>query len=191
MKKIVLNIAILLLSAFTANAQQSWSNDPAHSYLGFMVQHLTVTQINGKFDDFKINVVTTKADYSDMKVTLVAKTKSINTGIEMRDNHLRTPDFFDVEKYSEMTFVSTSCKKKSKKSFLLFGNLTILGVTKPVKLLVSYNGNAENPMSHKQAFGFHIAGAIKRSDYGIGAKFPEAIISNDIKIIADAEMYKD
>lgn len=191
MKKIILGIALMMLSAFAVNAQQNWTNDPAHSYLGFVVKHLTITQINGKYDDFSIKVVTSKPDYSDMKVTVVAKTKSINTGVEMRDNHLRSADFFEVEKYPEMTFVSTAVKKKSNNSFFLTGNLTLHGVTKAVTLLVTYNGNVENPMSKKQAFGFHITGAIKRSDFGLGPKFPEAIISDQVKIVADAEMGKN
>lgn len=190
MKKILFSILVMSLSLI-ASAQTTWSNDPAHSRLGFVVKHLTISQINGKFDDFSIKVVTTKADYSDMKVTVVAQTKTVDTGVEMRDNHLRTVDFFDVEKYPEMTFVSTSAKKISDKKFILSGNLTIHGVTKPVTLSVDYYGSVVNPMTNKEIFGFHISGSVKRSDFGIGPKFPEAMVSDEIKIIADAEFSKN
>jgi len=190
MKKILFSILVMSLS-LVASAQTTWSNDPAHSRLGFVVKHLTISQINGKFDDFSIKVVTTKADYSDMKVTVVAQTKTVDTGVEMRDNHLRTADFFDVEKYPEMTFVSTSAKKISDKKFILSGNLTIHGVTKPVTLSVDYYGSVINPMNNKETFGFHISGSVKRSDFGIGPKFPEAMVSDEIKIIADAEFSKN
>ena len=68
-----------------ASAQTNWANDPYHSRLGFVVKHLTISEINGAFSDFAVKVVTNKADYSDMKVSVTAKTASINTGIEMRD----------------------------------------------------------------------------------------------------------
>jgi len=190
MKKIFLVLAITLLSA-AVSAQQSWSNDPAHSRLGFVVKHLTISEINGQFSDFSVKVTTTKADYSDMKVTVKAKTTSINTGIDMRDNHLRSADFFDVQQYPEMAFESTSTKKISANKFILNGNLTMRGITKPVKLTVVYFGNVVNPMNKKATFGFHITGTVKRSDFGIGTKFPESMVSDVIRIVADAEFSKD
>ena len=186
MKKILFSILAMSLS-LAVSAQQSWSNDPMHSRLGFVVKHLTISEINGQFSDFSVKVKAGKADFSDMKVNLTAKTASISTGIEMRDNHLKTADFFDVEKYPELTFESTSMKKISNKKFQLTGNLSIHGVTKPVTLNVLYYGTVVNPMSKKNTFGFHITGALKRSDFGIGPKFPEQVVSDVIRIVADAE----
>ena len=189
MKKTILAIFAMAVT-LVASAQTNWANDPYHSRLGFVVKHLTISEINGAFSDFAVKVVTNKADYSDMKVSVTAKTASISTGIEMRDNHLKTADFFEVEKYPEMTFVSTSVKKISDKKFILSGNLTLHGVTKPVKLSVDYFGTVVNPMNKKETFGFHITGSVKRSDFGIGPKFPEAMVSDVIKIVADAEFSK-
>jgi len=190
MKKVIFSILVLSLS-LVASAQQSWSNDPMHSRLGFVVKHLTISEINGQFSSFTIKVKTTNPDFMDMKVSVVAKTVSISTGVEMRDNHLKTADFFEVEKYPELTFESTSVKKISDKNFALTGNLTMHGVTKAVTLHVTYFGTVVNSMSKKSVFGFHIAGSVKRSDFGIGPKFPEAMVSDVIKIVADAEFSKE
>lgn len=190
MKKVIFSVLIFSIS-LVASAQQSWSNDPYHSRLGFVVKHLTISEINGQFSSFTIKVKTTKPDFTDMKVNLTAKTASITTGVEMRDNHLKTADFFDVEKFPELTFESTSLKVISDKKFLLTGNLSLHGVTKVVTLSVDYNGSVVNSMSKKDTFGFHISGAVKRSDFGIGPKFPEQMVSDVIQIVADAEFSKD
>ena len=190
MKKILFSILVMSLS-LAASAQQSWSNDPMHSRLGFVVKHLGISKINGSFSDFSVKVVTTKADYSDMKVTLTAKTASINTGVEMRDNHLRSADFFGVEKYAELTFVSTSAKKISDNKFTLTGNLTLHGVTKPVTLNIEYYGSAVNPVNQKETFGFHVTGTLKRTEFGIAPGFPVQVVGDEISIIADAEFVKE
>lgn len=190
MKKTILAIFAVAIT-WAASAQTNSSNDPYHSRLGFVVKHLTIAEISGQFSDFSVKVVTTKADYSDMQVTVTAKTSSINTGVEMRDNHLKSADFFEVEKYPEITFVSTSVQKISDKKFILSGNLTMHGVTKPVKLTIDYYGSVLNPMSQKETYGFHITGSVKRSDFGIGPKFPEAMVSDVIKIVADGEFSKN
>ena len=186
----------LLFAAFSimfASAQTTWTNDPAHSRLGFKVKHITVSEINGYFSDFAVTVTTSKADYSDAKINLTAKIASVNTGVEARDNHLKTADFFDAEKYPTMTFTSTSFTRLASKTkngpskAILKGNLTMHGVTKPITLNVIYYGTVTNPMNQQTTAGFHIAGTLKRSDYGIGSKFPDAVVGDVITIIADAE----
>lgn len=192
MKKLVLSLLAIASIGF-ASAQTTWTNDPAHSRLGFKVKHLTISEINGYFSDFTTTVTTSKADYSDAQVTLTAKIKSINTGVEMRDNHLKSPDFFDAEKYETLSFTSTSFNllpsksKNSPSKAVLKGNITLHGVTKPIVLNVTYYGSVVNPMSKKNTAGFHISGTLKRSDFGIGPKFPEAMVSDVVTIIADAE----
>lgn len=192
MKKIFLLFAILA-TALSASAQTTWTNDPAHSRLGFKVKHLTVSEINGYFSDFSVTVTTTKADYSDAKISLTAKIASVNTGVEARDNHLKTADFFDAEKYPTLTFISTSLVKVPVKvkgapqKAILKGNLTLHGVTKPVVLNITYYGTVTNPMNQQTTAGFHISGTLKRSDFEIGAKFPDAVVGDEITIIADAE----
>ena len=186
MKKYII-LAAVMLSVFTAKAQTTWTNDPQHSRLGFVVKHLMISEVDGRFSDFKATVITTKPDYSDAKITLTAKVASINTDVDARDNHLKTADFFDAEKYPTLIFKSTKIVKVGPKKGLMYGNLTFHGITKPIKLDVTFFGKVINPMNKNVTAGFQVKGVLKRSDYNLGPKFPEALISNDIKIIANVE----
>ncbi|HJD76099.1 MAG TPA: YceI family protein [Bacteroides reticulotermitis] len=186
MKKLFFTTAFVL-SILAAHSQTTWSNDPAHSRLGFVVKHLTISQIDGRFADFSVKVTTTKADYSDAQIEVTAKVASIDTDIEARDNHLRSADFFDAEKYPTLTFKSTTVKKVGKNKGKLYGNLTFHGITKLVALDVQYFGSVVNAMNNAQTAGFQITGEVKRSDFNLGTKYPEAMISDKIKIVANAE----
>lgn len=186
MKKIFI-VTALALSSLVAYSQTTWTNDLAHSRLGFVVKHLTISEIDGRFTDFSVKVTTTKADYSDAQIEVTAKVASINTDVEARDNHLRSADFFDVEKYPTLLFKSTSLKKVSQNKGRLYGNLTFHGITKAVILDVTYFGSVVNSMNNADTAGFQIVGEIKRSDFDLGSKYPEAMISDKIKIIANAE----
>lgn len=186
MKKIFI-IAALALSSLAVYSQTTWTNDPAHSRLGFVVKHLTVSEIDGRFADFSVKVTTSKADYSDAQIEVTAKVASIDTDVEARDNHLRSADFFDADKYPTLTFKSTSLKKTAKNKGKLYGNLTFHGITKPIVLDVQYFGSVVNSMNNAQTAGFQIIGEIKRSDFDLGSRYPEAMISNKIKIVANAE----
>lgn len=187
MKKILILLTIALTSLVGYAQTKTWTNDAAHSRLGFVVKHLTISEINGRFADFSINVTTSKPDYSDAQIELTAKIASIDTEKEARDQHLKTADFFDAEKFPTLTFKSTSFQKVSDNKAKLTGNLTMHGVTKPVTLDVTYNGNVVNPMNSQETFGFKITGVLKRSEFGIGPNFPELVISDNIQIIANAE----
>ena len=186
MKK-YLFLSVLALSSFIASAQTTWTNDPAHSRLGFVVKHLTISEIDGRFADFTVKVTTAKSDYSDAQIEVVAQTTSIDTDIEARDNHLRSADFFEVDKYPTLTFKSSSFVLTGDKKGKLHGELTFHGVTKHVTLDVTHFGTVVNSMNNAETAGFQIVGVIKRSDFNLGANFPEAIISDEIKIIANAE----
>ncbi|HBK32525.1 MAG TPA: polyisoprenoid-binding protein [Porphyromonadaceae bacterium] len=187
MKKCII-LSLLVISSLATIAQTTtWTSDPAHSRLGFKVKHLTISEIDGRFADFSVTVTTAKADYSDAQIEVTAKVASINTGVEARDNHLRSADFFDAEKYPVLTFKSSKMKKTDEKRGKLYGDLTFHGVTKPVVLDVTYFGTVVNPMNKAETAGFQILGSIKRSDFGLGADFPEFVISDEIKIVANAE----
>ena len=186
MKKYII-LAVIMLSALAASAQTTWTNDPQHSRLGFVVKHLMISEIDGRFSDFSATVITSKADYSDAKISLEAKTSSINTDVTPRDNHLKSADFFDVEKYPTLTFKSTKLVKLNAKKGYIYGNLTFHGITKPIKLNAVFFGKIINPMNKQTTAGFQVTGVVKRSDYDLGPKFPEAVISNDVKIVANIE----
>jgi len=187
MKKVIFSgIAFLTLSAFTI-LNVTWESDPAHSQLAFTVTHLGISDVSGTFNDFTVEVKSSKPDFSDASFDLSAKAASIETRVEARNNHLKSADFFDIEKYPTLNFKSTSLKKTGKNQFKLGGDLTIHGVTKSVVLDLTYNGSIENPMTKKPAVGFTLSGTILRSDFGIGSKFPAPMISDEVRINASGE----
>jgi polyisoprenoid-binding protein YceI len=186
MKKVTLFLAAASLS-LASFAQQNWTLDKSHAKLGFTVTHLMLNDVDGMFKNFDAKVKAGKADFSDAQIELTADTKSIFTDNESRDNHLKTADFFDVEKYPTMTFKSKSLKSAGKNKYKLFGDLTMHGVTKPVVLDVLYRGTIEHPMAKKPVAGFKVTGTIKRSDFNIGKDSPTAIIGEEVTINANAE----
>lgn len=187
MKKLsFIAIAFVTLSAFTI-AATTWTNDDAHTQVGFSVTHLGINKIAGAFTDTDITVTASKEDFSDAVFSFSAKTASIDTRVEARNNHLKTADFFDVEKYPTITFKSTKVKKAGKDKLKVTGDLTMHGVTKTVTLDAVYNGNTINPMSNAKTQGFQITGTLKRSDFQIGGNFPEAVVSDAVAIEVNAE----
>ncbi len=186
-KQLILFISALFFTV-SALAQTIWVEDPMHSKLGFTVTHLGIADVPGYFDEYDVTIASNKQDFSDAVVELTAQTKSINTQVVPRDNHLRSVDFFDVEKYPTMTFRSTSIKKLSQGNYELTGNLTIHGVTKQIKVNMLYRGTTANPNAKgAPVAGIQIKGTIKRSDFGVGAGFPPPMISDEVRIKADGE----
>lgn len=185
-KLIVILSAFVALTAFTT-ISNTWSNDDAHSQLGFTVTHLGLVDVSGTFNDIDVFVKASKPDFRDASFELTAKAASIDTRVEARNNHLKSADFFDAKKYPTLNFKSTGIKKAGKNKYKLSGDLTIHGVTKPVTLDLFYKGTVENPMSKKQTAGFQLTGKIKRSDFNVGPGFPEAVISDEVRIKADGE----
>jgi len=108
----------------------------------------------------------------------------------MRDDHLRSADFFNVEKFPKMTYKSTSIKKAGKDRYKLTGDLTLHGITKPVTMELWYRGTIENPQNGAVTSGFQLTGTLNRSDFNIGPDFPELMISDEVKIKADGEFIK-
>ena len=183
----------LLIAAFISAslfAQTTWNADPMHSKLTFSITHMGISDIDGLFNKFSASATTNKADFSDAIFELTVETPSINTQVEMRDNHLRSADFFEVEKYPTMTFKSTSIKKVSKDKYKLSGNLTLHGITKPVTMDLWYRGTIEDAKAKKSTAGFKLTGTLKRSDFNIGPKFPAPMLSDEVQIKADGEFIK-
>src|SRR5690606_8483446 len=118
--------------------------DPYHSRLGFSVTHLGIADVSGHFKKFDVKVTGAKEDFSDAKFEMTAEVSSIDTEVEMRDNHLKSADFFDAEKFPEIKFVSTSVTATDEKNkYKLNGNLTMHGQTKPVTMDLWYRGTIE------------------------------------------------
>lgn len=187
MKKItfILSLFILPVSVF---AQDSWVEDPAHSKLGFTVTHLGIADVSGYFGDYDVTIEASEEDFSDAKVELTIQTASIDTRVEKRNNHLKSPDFFNVEKYPTMTFKSTDIKKVGDDKYELTGDLTLHGITKSVTVTMLYRGNIQNKMTQGNLkAGIQITGTINRSEFDLGNGFPPPMISNDVRIKADGE----
>lgn len=183
-------IASLLIMSATSFAQ-TWTIDKAHSQLGYGIKHLSIAEIGGSFQEFDAKITSSKEDLSDAVVELTANVASISTGNEQRDAHLKTADFFDAEKFPTLTFKSKSFKKVGDKKYKVAGDLTLHGVTKPVTLDVVLNGTTTHPMTKKTMAGFKATGIIKRTDFGIAAATPSAMLSDEVAINANAEFVKE
>lgn len=140
--------------------------DGAHSVVGFSIRHNEITWVSGRFKDFAGTVHYDDKDVTKSSVELTAKVASIDTGVTNRDNHLRTADFFEVEKYPEMTFKSTRVERKGKGGYVLHGDLTLKGVTKPVAIPFTITGAIKDGRGNTR-FGVDGSTTIDRRDFGI------------------------
>jgi polyisoprenoid-binding protein YceI len=140
--------------------------DPAHSIIGFSIRHLEIAWVEGRFKDFKGTIHFDEKDVTKSSVEFTAKVESIDTGVEPRNKHLRTADFFDVEKFPEMTFKSTRVDRKGKDGYVLHGDLTLKGVTKQVALPFTVTGAIKDPWGNTR-FGVQAETKLDRRDYGI------------------------
>lgn len=183
-------LLILALASSALFAQTTWKSDPLHSKLTFSVTHLGISDVDGLFKTFEVKISSDKEDFSDAVFELNADLASIDTEVEMRDNHLRSEDFFDVANNPKMSFKSSSIKKAGKNRYKLAGDLTLHGVTKPITVNLWYRGSVVNQASKALTAGFQVTGTIKRSDFGIGPKFPPPMIGDEVKIKADGEFLK-
>jgi polyisoprenoid-binding protein YceI len=187
MKKIIFLLASAILVQSAVFAQNTWKSDKAHSKLGFSITHMGISDVTGLIKDFDVTIKSSKPNFSDASFELTADVSSIDTEVEMRDNHLKSADFFDVANHPKMSFKSTSLRPAGKDRYKLTGNLTLHGITKPVTLDLWYRGTVTNPMSKAPNAGFQLTGTIKRSDFEIGGKFPAPMLSDKVAIRADGE----
>lgn len=189
MKKLNL-LAAFLFVAGIATAQTTWKIDKVHSKVGFSAVHMVVAETEGKFDDFDATVVSKADDFNGAEVTFSAKVASINTENERRDGHLKSPDFFDAEKFADISFKGTLVKDGGK--YKLKGDFTMKGVTKKVEFDVTYGGKINTGRGEKA--GFKLTGSVNRQDYGLtwSNKTPggEMVVGNDVQIIVKVELDK-
>jgi polyisoprenoid-binding protein YceI len=187
MKKTIL--LALALFASVATFAQDWTLDKAHSKLSFTVTHLMISEVDGGFKNFDAKLTSSKADLSDAVFELTAQVNSISTDNERRDGHLKSPDFFDAEKFPTLTFKSTSFTKVEGKKYKLVGDLTMHGVTKKVTLDAILNGPVENGRTKKPMIGIKVSGSINRIDFGVGKSGPT--VSDEVELRAAGEFNKN
>lgn len=189
MKK-VFALVVLAGSVVLANAQSTWKTDNAHSNVKFSVSHLVVTEVEGAFKVYDGSIQSAKPDFSDAAINFSVDVNSINTDNEMRDKHLKSDDFFNAEKFSKMTFKSTSFKKVGGNKYALEGDLTIRDITKKVKFDVTYGGTVKDPWGNTKA-GFKAKGTINRFDYNLKwntlTEAGGAVVGKDVEITLNLE----
>ncbi len=175
LKRIILPVLLFAVVAVAQNgSSRPYPIDNGHSTVGFSVPILGgLSQVKGKFTDFAITINNDEKDITKSDVSVVIKATSINTGIEGRDRHLRTADFFDVEKFPEITFKSERIEKKGKQ-FIAHGPLTMHGVTKPIALPFTVNGTFTNPTNKKMSVGYSAKLVLNRRDFGINYARPDS-----------------
>jgi len=164
MKK--LSIVIALLSVALVQAQTTWNIDPSHSSIRFAVDHMVISEVEGIFSKYEGSVIATKDDFSDAKINFTVDVNSVNTDNAKRDEHLRSADFFETEKFPKMTFVSSSVTKTGTGKYNLKGKLTLHGVTKDIALMMTYGGTTKDPWGNTKA-GLKVTGVINRTDFGL------------------------
>jgi polyisoprenoid-binding protein YceI len=174
------------------NNQLKWSIDQAHTEIGFKVKHLMISNVKGSFKTFEGSIYTTDRDFSTAEIDFWIDPASIETGNSKRDEHLRSKDFFDVEKHKEITFMaSTIAKANDNGIHELWGELTMVGITKNIKLDVEFGGIIKDPWTNEKA-GFSITGKIKRSDWGLvwnaTIEAGGVMVSDEISILCEVEL---
>jgi len=189
MRKINILFTLLFVS-FSMYAQGTWTLDKAHTKIGFNVTHMVIAEVEGTFNDFDGSIVSNSEDFAGSDITFTAKTASIETHNERRNTHLKSADFFDVEKYPELTFKGKLVKDGGK--YKLRGDLTIHGTTKKVDFDVTYGGTIDTGHGHKA--GFKISGKVNRLEYGLSwdSKIPsgEFVVADEVEIICKIEANK-
>lgn len=169
----------------------TWTIDPAHSQVGFSVRHL-MSKVRGRFADFTGQIVT-ETDPAQSMVTAVVELSSIDTGIAMRDNHLRSSDFFDVEQTPKMTFTSTTVSYDGDR-WTLTGDLTIRDITKAVQLEVDYLGVDLTGMKGETRIGFEASTSISRQEFGVSwglATDSKVMVADRVDVTLDIQAFRE
>jgi polyisoprenoid-binding protein YceI len=149
-----------------------------------------LSDVDGNFRKFEAHLYSSKEDFTDAVFEITVDVASINTDNESRDKDLKSDHFFDVAKYPEIKFKSTSISKTEGKNYKLTGNLTMHGVTKTVDFNLTLNGTGQGMMNHKPVAGFKVTGTLSRTDFGVG-NVAKAMVGDEITIRANGEFGKE
>jgi polyisoprenoid-binding protein YceI len=173
MKNLLAVVSALGLTLSASAAEPVWVSDPAHSQVMFSVSHLVIAEVTGKFKEFDVTLLqTSPTDFTGSTLSATIKTASVDTDNEQRDNHLRSDDFFNAEKFPVITFKSRSIDKAGSDTYKISGDLTIRDVTRPVVLEAKYAGQVKDPWGNLK-LGFKATTSVNRFDFGL--KWDKAI----------------
>lgn len=193
MKTLKVSLAILFAFVSTSSGQTTWAFDKSHTKIGFSVTHLVITQVEGHFKEYEGSFVAPEEGFENAKINFSANIASIDTDNEKRDEHLKSDDFFNSEKFPKLRFEGKSFYKTNGNSYKLIGDLTIRDVTKEVELDVVHNGTVKDPWGNTKA-GFSLEGVINRFDYNL--KWDTAIetgglvAGEDVTILGKLQLVK-
>lgn len=175
-----------LTPAFAAPV--SYKIDPAHTAVAFIVNHIGFSNVIGRFNTVGGDISFDKDAVEKSTVNVTIDAASIDTNHAKRDEHLRSPDFFNAKEFPKLTFKSTKIEKTGDKTGKLHGDLTMLGVTKPVVLDVTFNKDGVSPASKLETAGFSARGTVKRTDFGM--KYGAPAVGDDIQLLIEIEAVK-
>jgi len=194
MKKLSIFLSMMLIASMGMIAQNAtYGFDNAHTNIRFTVDHMVISEVEGNFSEFEGKVMTKGNDFTNADISFTVKVASIDTDNAKRDEHLRSPDFFEVEKYPELTFKSKSMEKVSEKEYKLSGDLSMHGVTKTVTLDVKYGGTVVDPWGNTKV-GFKLKGEINRLDWDL--KYNSVmdsgglLIGEEVEIVCNVQLIK-
>ena len=174
-------------------ASTTWNLDAAHSEVTFKVKHLVISTVSGKFKNFSSTVNTEGDDFSSTNISFELESGSIDTGMEMRDTHLRSDDFFNAEAFPKISFVATAIRAIDGTEHEIDGKLTIRDISKPITLKVDFGGIAKDPYGQIKA-GFEVEGKIKRSEFNLSwnalTEAGGAVVSDEVKFQANVQYIK-
>ena len=181
-----------MASTLTGLTPGTWTVDPSHSEVGFVVRHLMVSKVKGRFGGVT-GTITVTENVLESVVEASAEIVTVDTRDENRDAHLKSADFFDAEKFPTISFRSTGIREKGS-DYLLDGQLTIKGVSKPVTFDLEYNGAATNPMTSGQTVGFSAETEVNRKDFGlewnVALESGGVLVADKVKIHLEIEAAK-
>jgi polyisoprenoid-binding protein YceI len=171
-----------------------WVIDPVHSEISFKVKHLMITNVKGEFKEFDASIYTTGEDFMTSEIDFWLNPASIDTGDTKRDEHLRSTDFFDVENHKQISFTGNTYEQvDGEGSYTLYGDLTIKGIKKQVKLDVEFGGVMKDPWGNEKA-GFTINGKINRKDWGLNwnatLEAGGVLVSDDVRISSEVQLVR-
>jgi polyisoprenoid-binding protein YceI len=180
--------------ATQAETITKWAIDPMHSEVQFKVKHLVISTVTGFFRSFEGSMETDGDDFENAKIDFALNIDSIDTNQSQRDEHLKSADFFDVEKYPQITFTSTSFKSTGEEDeYKLTGDLTIKGVTRSVTLDAEFGGAADDFYGNTKA-GFEVSGKVNRKEFGLSldvvTEAGSVVVGEDIKLIINVQFAK-
>ncbi|PWN70057.1 polyisoprenoid-binding protein [Chryseobacterium phosphatilyticum] len=188
MKKLLLSFVFVLLSIMSF-AQNNWEIDPMHSSFNFNIKHMGISFVQGRFDKFAGKVMTKGANLDNASINISVATETINTGVEMRDNHLKSNEFFAAGQYPEMLFESNSVVKDKNNGYIIKGKLTIKDVTKEISIPVTFGGITKNK-DGKEIMGLQAKFTIDRLQYNINYDEKGLGIAKDVDINVYLELVK-